>query len=83
MSSTDSKMLKYAKQIASQAIAFDRAKNYREASINYIKAAEILVECTKYTRNANMKQMWSDKATEYLDRAEELKNILSSIISKV
>ncbi len=68
-------MLKYAKQIASQAIAFDRAKNYREATINYIKAAEILVECTKYTRNANMKQMWSDKATEYLDRAEELKNM--------
>jgi vacuolar protein-sorting-associated protein 4 len=75
MSSTDSKMLKYAKQIAGQAIAFDRAKNYREATINYIKAAEILVECTKYTRNANMKQMWSDKATEYLDRAEELKNM--------
>ena len=75
MSSTDSKMLKYAKQIASQAIALDRAKNYREATANYIKAAEILVECTKYTKNVNMKQMWSNKATEYLDRAEELKNM--------
>ena len=38
MSSTDSKMLKYAKKIAGQAIAFDRAKNYREATTKLYKS---------------------------------------------
>lgn len=72
MSSSDSKLFKYALQEASQAVALDQVKKYKEAKVKYIKAAEILLEFMKYNKNPNLKQTCSEKVHEYLTRAKQL-----------
>ncbi|MHA1729364.1 MAG: AAA family ATPase [Promethearchaeota archaeon] len=72
MSSTNSKLFKYAMQEAKQAVAFDQSKKYNQARIKYTRAAEILFEFMKYNKNPNLKQLCNEKIHEYISRAKQL-----------
>lgn len=73
MSSTDSNLFKSAMQEATQAVDLDQAQKYSEAKVKYMKAAEILEEFMKYTKNPNLKQTCTEKVQEYRYRAKQLK----------
>jgi len=72
MSSSDSKLFQFAMQIANEAVALDRAKNYSDAVKKYTRAAEVLLEFMKFNKNPNLKQLCQDKMTEYINRAKAL-----------
>ena len=74
MSSTDSKLFKFAMQHAQEAVALDRAKKYNEAIAKYTRAAEILLEFMKFNKNPNLKQLCNTKITEYVSRAKQLRD---------
>jgi len=72
MSSSDSKLLTYAIKEAEQAIILEKQGHMQQAMNKYIRAAEILVEFVKYTKNQIMKKKCEDKIVEYMDRAKQI-----------
>ncbi|MHA1820192.1 MAG: AAA family ATPase [Promethearchaeota archaeon] len=72
MASTDSKLFQYALQLAKEAVKLDEAKEYTKAMKKYTQAAEVLIEFSKYTRNASLINLCKEKAEEYINRAKEL-----------
>ncbi|MHA1689573.1 MAG: AAA family ATPase [Promethearchaeota archaeon] len=77
MSSSDSRLLLYAKQEANAAVALDAKGQYREAMNKYFRAAEILIEFTKYNKNPIMRKRCEATIQEYLERAKQIKMKLS------
>ena len=72
MSSSDSKLLTYAIKEAEQAVNLERQGQLQQAMNKYIRAAEILIEFVKYTKNQIMKQRCEDKIVEYMERAKQI-----------
>ncbi|MHA1733507.1 MAG: AAA family ATPase [Promethearchaeota archaeon] len=71
--SSDSKLFNYAIQLAQQAVALDRAGKKGEAIQKYTRAAEILLEFMKYTKNEKLRNLCEGKVSEYINRAKFLK----------
>jgi vacuolar protein-sorting-associated protein 4 len=76
MSSSDSRLLTLAKQMANDAVALDSKGHYTEAMNKYFRAAEILIEFTKYNKNPIMRQKCEASIEEYLSRARQIKSKL-------
>ncbi|MFX1340164.1 MAG: AAA family ATPase [Promethearchaeota archaeon] len=72
MSSSDSKLLLYAKKEAQQAVTLDSQGQFQQAMNKYIRAAEILVQFVKYTKNPKMKEICETSIKEYMDRARQI-----------
>jgi vacuolar protein-sorting-associated protein 4 len=79
MSSVDSKLYQYAVKIAKEAVALDNQGKYRQAIIQYQRAAEILMQFMKYNKNPQMRMLCQRNIEEYLDRAKILKSHLSGV----
>lgn len=73
MSSSDSKLLLYAKKEAELAIAYENAGKYHEAINKYEQASEILIQFLKFNKNPIMRQQVQNSVEEYLNRAKGLK----------
>jgi len=74
MSSSDSKLLLFAKQEANQAIALEKAGQYNEAINKYQRAAEILIQFLKFNKNPIMQSNIQKSVEEYINRAKALKS---------
>jgi len=77
MSSSDSRLLMYAKQEANDAVALDAKGQYQQAMNKYFRAAEILIQFTKYNKNPIMVQRCEASIQEYITRAKQIKSKLS------
>ena len=73
MSSSDSKLLLYAKQEADQAITFENAGQFHRAINKYERAAEILIQFLRFNKNPIMRQNVEKSAEEYISRAKALR----------
>ena len=73
MSSSDSKLLLYAKQEASQAIALEKAGKYQQAINKFERAAEILIQFLRFNKNPIMQQSVKQKAEEYINQVKVLR----------
>ena len=73
MSSSDSKLLTYAKKEAELAIAYENAGKYHEAINKYEQASEILIQFLKFNKNPIMRQQVQNSVEEYINRAKGLK----------
>ena len=62
-----------AKRIAEQAVVADKEGRIDDAIRFYVKAAEILVEMSRLTKNEQLKETYGDRAKSYISRAKELK----------
>lgn len=76
MSSSDSKLLIYAKKEAEEAIALDNAGKYHQAMNKYQRAAEILIQFLRFNKNPIMRQNIEPRVEEYLNKAKILKSRL-------
>ncbi len=83
MSSSDSRLLVYAKQEANAAVALDAQGHYQEAMNKYFRAAEILIEFTKYNKNPIMRKRCEASIKEYLERAKQIKSKLSGPSARI
>ena len=79
MSSVDSKLYQYAVKIAKEAVSLDNQGKYRQAIIQYQRAAEILMQFMKYNKNPQMRMLCQRNIEEYVDRAKVLKSHLSGV----
>ncbi|MBD3351039.1 MAG: AAA family ATPase, partial [Candidatus Lokiarchaeota archaeon] len=70
--SSNSKLFQYAQQIASEAVVLDKNKRFKEAAKKYTRAAEVLLEFTKFNKNQNLNQLCQEKIKEYINRADSL-----------
>ncbi|MFX1237872.1 MAG: AAA family ATPase [Promethearchaeota archaeon] len=77
MSSFDSKLYSYAVEEAKQAIIFDRQGKYQQAINKYQRAAEILIQYMKYSKNEEMIKLCRKNSKDYIDRAKILKSQIS------
>ncbi|TFG24720.1 MAG: AAA family ATPase [Promethearchaeota archaeon] len=73
MSSSDSKLLLYAKQEANQAITFENAGKFHQAINKYERAAEILIQFLRFNKNPIMRQNVQKSAEDYISRAKILR----------
>jgi vacuolar protein-sorting-associated protein 4 len=73
MSSSDSKLLLYAKQEATQAIALENAGKFHQAINKYERAAEILIQFLKFNKNPTMQVTVKKSAEDYINKAKFLK----------
>ncbi|MFX1258353.1 MAG: AAA family ATPase, partial [Promethearchaeota archaeon] len=73
MSSSDSKLLLFAKQEANHAIEFENIGKYHQAINKYERAAEILIQFLKFNKNPIMRQTVQKSAEDYIERAKVLK----------
>ena len=73
MSSYDSKLYKFAVEEAKQAVILDRQGKYAQAINKYQRAAEILIQYMKYSKNDDMKKLCQKNSQNYIDRAKILK----------
>ena len=73
MSSSDSKLLTYAKKEALDAIALQEAGKYHQAINKYERASEILIEFLKFNKNPIMRQSVQKSVEEYINQAKILK----------
>jgi vacuolar protein-sorting-associated protein 4 len=62
------------KEMAKKAIDFDDKNNFEEACKYYIKAAEKLQQMIRLDENPNNKSVYKNRAMEYCQRAQMLKN---------
>jgi vacuolar protein-sorting-associated protein 4 len=76
MSSSDSKLLIFAKKEAEEAIALDNAGKYHQAMNKYQRAAEILIQFLRFNKNPIMRQNIEPRVEEYLNKAKILKSRL-------
>jgi vacuolar protein-sorting-associated protein 4 len=74
MSSSDSKLLMYAKREAEEAVTLDGRGQYQQAMNKYIRAAEILVQFVKYNKNPKMSEICEASIKEYMIRAKQIQN---------
>ncbi|KAL8892444.1 MAG: hypothetical protein Q9192_005610 [Flavoplaca navasiana] len=75
MSNTD--FLGRAIDVVKRAIEDDKAGEYEKAYQLYYQALELFMLALKWEKNANSKTMIRTKASEYMERAEKLKNHLA------
>ncbi|MFX1446258.1 MAG: AAA family ATPase [Promethearchaeota archaeon] len=73
MSSSDSKLLLYAKQEASQAINLEKAGKYHQAINKYERAAEILIQFLKFNKNPMMQHTVQKSVEDYINQAKLLR----------
>jgi hypothetical protein len=69
---------KEAISLATQAIAYDDEKKYEEAIKYYVRAGEKLNYLIKIDESKMNRDTYSNKAKEYLVRAQELKEAASN-----
>ncbi len=68
-----SRLFESAKEYAKKAYELDRQKRYREAEVYYLKAAEILQKLINFTENVSLKNLYYQRAMEYIYRVRELR----------
>lgn len=73
-----SRVLDDALKIVQEAIQLDNDKKYAEAFAKYQSAIERFVHVIKFEKNEKKKEILSNKALEYMNRAEQLKSIVSA-----
>lgn len=74
----NSNFLDKAVGIVKDAVEQDTKQNYQEAYKLYQNSLDFFMLAIKYEKNDRMKQMLRNKVTEYLDRAENLKEYLNA-----
>lgn len=74
----NSNFLDKAVSIVKDAIEQDTKQNYQEAYKLYQNSLDFFLLAVKYEKNDKLKELIRNKFTEYLDRAEMLKQHLSS-----
>ncbi|KAL8816957.1 MAG: hypothetical protein Q9223_004120 [Gallowayella weberi] len=77
MSNTD--FLGRAIDVVKRAIEDDKAGEYEKAYQLYYQALELFMLALKWEKNAKSKEMIRTKASEYMERAEKLKNHLADV----
>jgi len=81
MSSTG-KLYEYVSTYARRAVQADRAGKRKKAIIHYVRAIEILQKMINYTDNPDLKQMYFNKAKEYISRVKDLQKHPTRAISR-
>uniref|UniRef100_A0A060T4M9 Vacuolar protein sorting-associated protein 4 n=1 Tax=Blastobotrys adeninivorans TaxID=409370 RepID=A0A060T4M9_BLAAD len=74
--------LQKAIDIVQRAIEYDTAGKYEEAYKQYFNGLEYFIMAIKYEKNPKSKEMIRSKLTEYLARAEQLKDHLEKVETK-
>ena len=69
------KLLKYATQMAKEAVKLDKEGKQKLAVQKYIQAADILMRFLKLTKNPALRKTCYEKAEQYVQRAKELQGI--------
>jgi vacuolar protein-sorting-associated protein 4 len=69
--------MQYAKREAEQAVNLDSQGQYQQAMNKYIRAAEILVQLAKYTKNPNLRDIYETSIKEYMERARQIQGRIS------
>jgi len=82
MSSVDSKLFRYAIKEANEAVMLDNKGDYHRAMNKYLRAAEILLQVIKFSKNPIMNEKYHQKMEEYMNRAKILKSKLSGSRSR-
>ena len=72
--SSAGKLYEYASSYANRAVQADRAGKQQEAIINYVRAVEILQKLINFTDNPDLKQLYFNKAKEYISRVKKLRS---------
>ncbi|XP_076351831.1 MIT domain-containing protein 1-like isoform X2 [Tachypleus tridentatus] len=67
---------KSAVSILSRAVEHDKAKRYTSAIVCYQEGIQLLLEALKETSNDAKKKYFRQKASDYMDRAEEVKKLV-------
>ncbi|MFQ6126185.1 MAG: AAA family ATPase [Candidatus Heimdallarchaeota archaeon] len=81
MSSTG-KLYEYVSIYARRAVQADRAGKRKEAIIHYVRAIEILQKMINFTDNPDLKQMYYNKAKEYISRVKDLQKRPTRTVSR-
>ncbi|KAI3640047.1 hypothetical protein MIR68_000925 [Amoeboaphelidium protococcarum] len=79
----DVNFLKKAVEIVNKAIEQDQKEQYEEALRLYMHSLEYFLAAIKYEKNDRVKESIRKKMSEYLDRAEKLKELTSKPKKKV
>lgn len=74
---SNSNFLNNAISVVSKAIELDQAGDYAEAYKQYQNSLDYFMMAMKYEKNDKLKALIRGKFTEYLDRAEKLKEHLA------
>ena len=69
-------------ELAKIAIEHDKSQKYQEAFEYYKKTIEFLLEANKIERDNNIKEVIKNKTSEFLNRAEQIKQTLEEISKK-
>lgn len=77
MSKVPSPLLDVAQKNAKTAYQLDQAGNHRQAEKYYIAAAEQLQKLINFTEDPNMKNLYYQKAMEYIMRVKEIRGTFS------
>jgi len=80
--SSAGKLYDYASSYASRAVQADRDGKRQEAIVNYIRAVEILQKLVNFTDNPELKQLYFNKAKEYIDRVKKLRTSPRRVASR-
>jgi vacuolar protein-sorting-associated protein 4 len=72
-SSLSTKMYELAKKAAHDAVKYDSEGEWELAVNHYLQAYDILISLVKYTDSKRMKDLYAQRAEEYLNRSYELK----------
>jgi len=67
------KLFKYATQIAQEAINHDNRENNKQAYEQYLRAADILLKCMRFTDNPELRQIYYERAQKYVKRCKQIK----------
>ena len=67
------RLYELAKEAANKAVAYDNGGNREMAITNYLQAFDLLMSLVKYSDNKRLKELYSKRAEEYLNRTYELK----------
>ncbi|MHA1409516.1 MAG: AAA family ATPase [Candidatus Odinarchaeia archaeon] len=74
-------LFEYASKIANEAVQLDKQNQKKMAAEKYLQAADVLLKLMKTTDNTSLKKICFEHAEQYVTRAKELKNPISSASS--
>jgi len=67
------RLYELAKEAANKAVAYDNGGNRELAITHYLQAFDLLMSLVKYSDHKRLKELYSKRAEEYLNRTYELK----------
>ena len=77
-----SPLLDYARKKAEFALMLDKSKNYSEAKVHYVEAAETLIQALKFEKQPETRKALRQRAELYISRAKDLQEAIQKDSAK-